>query len=116
MEIKPETYSPQPSITQLVIDENRSYFMPERDTTYKLKYNQSIRFHYISLTYHNALNNKYEWQLQGLDDRWHAAANQTSQAFATLAPGRYAFSVKSANASNVCNLVMKGKLGFQHRS
>ncbi|HUR32104.1 MAG TPA: two-component regulator propeller domain-containing protein [Saprospiraceae bacterium] len=100
-EIQPENYSPMPSVTQVKIDEKVSYLMPEADTTFRIKYNQSIRFNYISLTYHNAANNKYAWQLKGLDDRWHNAGNVTSQPFASLAPGRYSFSIKSANASNV---------------
>ncbi len=75
--------------------------MPESDTTFRIRYDQSIRFNYVSLTYHNAANHKYAWQLRGLDDRWHPSGNLTSQPFATLSPGTYSFSVKSANAGNV---------------
>jgi signal transduction histidine kinase len=75
--------------------------MPEPDTTFRLKHNQSIRFNYISLTYHDAASNKYAWQLKGLDNQWHNTGNATTQPFASLSPGEYTFSVKSANASNI---------------
>ncbi len=100
-EIKPETYSPQPLITRLVIDEDSTFLFPFQDILFRLRYNQSIRFNFISLTHQHAANNKYAWKLSGLDDHWHPIANATTQSFTTLAPGEYTFSVMSSNASDV---------------
>ncbi len=100
-QLKTESYSPSPMVTEIVIDEEQIIRIPKQDTTYRFRYNQSIRFNYISLTYHNAANNLYQWHLKGLDERWHDAGNLTSQPFATLGPGKYSFSVRSANANEV---------------
>jgi ligand-binding sensor domain-containing protein/two-component sensor histidine kinase len=97
--LRPDMDNPKPYITRVVIDE-KSYFLPGADTTFELKYNQRISFHFTSLNYQTASSIKYTWQLKGLDDRWQNTGNITNQPFASLAPGDYTFNVKSINANN----------------
>ncbi len=100
-DVKSQVYSPVPQITALIVDERTMHHLPGSDSLYEIKYKQGIRFNYISLTYSNAEANQYEWQLQGFDNNWHPAGNQTTQAFTSLAPGSYTFLVRSSNAANV---------------
>lgn len=99
--VKKQAYSPAPQITQLIIDEKKVYHLPGSDTVFTVNYKQAIRFNYISLTYNNAVANQYQWQLKGFDHDWHPVGNQATQVFTSLAPGTYAFLIRSSNAADV---------------
>lgn len=99
--IKKQGYSSRPEITQIVLDEKETHWLPGSDTVFRINYNQSIRFNFTSLNYENSSSNQYAWKLEGMNNEWHPVGNQTSQAYAALRPGKYVFHVKSANASGV---------------
>lgn len=98
-DVKKQTYSPPPQITGLIVDEKQVHHLPGSDSLFTIEYKQGIRFNYISLTYLNAEANQYQWKLEGFDEKWHPAGNQTTQAFTSLSPGVYTFLVRSANAA-----------------
>ncbi len=99
--VKKQIYSPAPLVTELIVDEKTNYHFPGNNELFTLDYKQGIRFNYVSLTYLNAEANRYQWKLEGFDEKWHPAGNQTTQVFTSLSPGTYTFFVRSANAAGV---------------
>ena len=99
--VKKQAYSTATQIKQLIIDDKKVYHLPGSDTVFTVNYKQAIRLNYISLTYNNAVANQYQWQLKGFDNDWHPVGNQATQVFTSLAPGTYAFLIRSSNAADV---------------
>jgi signal transduction histidine kinase/ligand-binding sensor domain-containing protein/DNA-binding response OmpR family regulator len=81
-------------------NEQRVYTMQEVE----LKHNQNmITFEYAALNYAKANKNKYLYKLEGLEDRWIDAGNQTTVTYSNLAPGTYTFKVKGSNSDGLWN-------------
>lgn len=59
-----------------------------------------IGFEFALLDYTRPEDNQYEYQLQGLQDKW-IATNINSITFSNLAPGNYIFKVRGANNDGV---------------
>jgi len=59
-----------------------------------------IGFEFALLDYTRPEDNLYEYQMQGLQDKW-IATNNNSITFSNLAPGRYTFKVRGANNDGV---------------
>ncbi len=75
-----------------------------------LSYDQNyINIEYVALDFNLSGNNRFMYQVEGLNEEWTDAGNRRFASFAQLAPGSYKFRVKASNSdgvfsSNVANL------------
>lgn len=72
----------------------------------ELAYNQNtIAIEYVPLEFTNPLKNKVQYMLEGADEDWLQAGNQTVARYTNLPPGNYVFKVKACNNDEVWNTV-----------
>ena len=75
-----------------------------------LSYDQNyINIEYVALDFNLSGNNRFMYQVEGLNEEWTDAGNRRFASFAQLAPGSYVFKVKASNSdgvfsNNVANL------------
>ncbi|MBX2857834.1 MAG: diguanylate cyclase [Cellvibrionaceae bacterium] len=70
----------------------------------ELDHKQSmITFEFAALNYVNPHRNRYQYTLNGFDDKWIDAGNQRSATYTNLNPGKYEFRVRGANEDDVGN-------------
>ncbi|WP_298711127.1 sensor histidine kinase [uncultured Chitinophaga sp.] len=70
----------------------------------ELPYNQNtIAIEYVPLEFTNPLKNKVQYMLEGADEDWLMAGNQSMARYTNLAPGTYLFKVKACNNDEVWN-------------
>lgn len=63
-----------------------------------LKYNQNyFTIDFVALNFMNAADNRYAYQLQGVDKDFIQVGNARSATYANIEPGSYVFTVKAAN-------------------
>ena len=55
----------------------------------------TIKIYYGIADMAKGANARYSYMLEGLDDKWHDAGNETDVTFRNLDPGRYTFKVKA---------------------
>lgn len=72
----------------------------------ELPYNQNtIAIEYVPLEFTNPLKNKVQYMLEGADEDWLMAGNQSVARYTNLRPGNYTFKVKACNNDEVWNPV-----------
>ena len=72
----------------------------------ELPYNQNtIAIEYVPLEFTNPLKNKVQYMLEGADEDWLMAGNQSVARYTNLRPGNYIFKVKACNNDEVWNTV-----------
>ncbi len=70
----------------------------------ELPYNQNtIAIEYVPLEFTNPLKNKVQYMLEGADEDWLMAGNQSMARYTNLRPGSYIFKVKACNNDEVWN-------------
>lgn len=70
----------------------------------QLDYESSnLTFEVTALSYVNPGQNRYQYQMEGLDDEWHSIDNNGKIYFAKLPPGNYVLKVKGANNDLIWN-------------
>jgi signal transduction histidine kinase len=80
----------------------RSYFPSPKQID--LRYNENyFSIDFIALNLLNARDNKYSYQLSGLDKNWIQSRNEHSVTYSNLGAGQYVFKVKAANNDGVWN-------------
>ena len=84
-------------------DENELLKAPLNETeTITFSYDQNIfTIDYIALNYAHLGQNKYAYQLEGLESDWNYVDNKRSATYTNLAAGEYTFKVKAANTDGV---------------
>ncbi len=83
-------------------DNRQSYFPLPREVN--LTYDQNyFSIDFIALNLMNATDNKYAYQLTGLDKRWIQSGSDHSVTYSSLSPGKYTFKVKASNNDGVWN-------------
>ena len=71
----------------------------------ELPYNQNtIAIEYVPLEFTNPLKNKVQYMLEGVDEDWLMAGNQSVARYTNLRPGNYTFKVKACNNDEVWNM------------
>lgn len=69
-----------------------------------LKYNQNmLTLDFASLNYAKSNKNKYQYRLDGLEDKWVDAGNVRTATYSNLAPGTYSFRVRGSNSDGLWN-------------
>ncbi|MFY8107651.1 MAG: ligand-binding sensor domain-containing protein [Bacteroidia bacterium] len=67
-----------------------------------LSYDQNyINIEYVALDFNLSGNNRFMYQVDGLNEEWTDAGNRRFASFAQLAPGSYTFRVKASNSDGV---------------
>ena len=67
-----------------------------------LPYDQNrISFHYVGINYKSQDKILYQYNLEGLDDKWISAGTKTEIAYSNLPPNRYSFKVRAVNKDEV---------------
>jgi ligand-binding sensor domain-containing protein/serine phosphatase RsbU (regulator of sigma subunit) len=81
-----------------------NYENREMEAGMKLKYNErSVVFDYYSICLTNPDVVRYKVKLEGADEEWQPATDQTRANFSALPPGKYTFMVKASNSQGVWN-------------
>ncbi|RAW00608.1 two-component regulator propeller domain-containing protein [Pseudochryseolinea flava] len=69
-----------------------------------LEHSQSVfSLHFAALNFSHADKNSYAYMLEGFDQDWIAAGNNTTATYTNLDPGEYVFKVRGSNNDNVWN-------------
>ena len=69
-----------------------------------LPYNKNhLSFSFVGINLHNPERVRYKWILEGFDNDWSPANEQTQATYSSLPPGNYIFKVKSCNEDGVWN-------------
>lgn len=77
------------------IQRNGLPYMPE------LSYDQNqLTFHIAGIQFGAGVNIRYEYQLEGLDNKWNQLADGSSVSYSNLQPGHYRFVVRAGNSNN----------------
>ncbi len=83
-------------------DNRRSYFPLPKDIN--LSYDENyFSIDFIALNLMNASDNKYAYQLEGLDKSWIPGGPERTVTYSNLGAGRYVFKVKASNNDGVWN-------------
>jgi len=83
-------------------DNRRSYFPLPKEIN--LSYDENyFSIDFIALNLMNAGDNKYAYQLTGLDKNWIQSGSEHSATYSNLSAGKYTFKVKAANNDGVWN-------------
>lgn len=96
---------PRVRINTLKINNTRQLFIINgNDKHIRLRYNQNyFTVDFAALSFINAADNQYAYQLQGVDKNFVYAGNVRSATYANIEPGSYVFKVKAANNDGVWN-------------
>lgn len=71
-----------------------------------LDYNQNFfSFEFAALNYINSAENRYAYQLEGIDKAWNQAGTKRFADYTDIKPGTYTFKVKAANNDGLWNEV-----------
>jgi len=83
-------------------DNRQSYFPSPKEIN--LSYNENyFSIDFIALNLMNAGDNKYAYQLTGLDKNWIQSGKEHSVTYSNLGAGKYTFKIKAANNDGVWN-------------
>jgi ligand-binding sensor domain-containing protein len=67
-----------------------------------LSYDQNyVNIEYVALDFNLSGNNRFMYQVDGLNEEWTDAGNRRFASFAQLAPGSYTFKVKASNSDGI---------------
>ena len=88
-------------ITELNV---RNEVWPLADSVINLKHDENfLSFGFAALTYAQAEQNQYAYQLMGVDRNWVQNGNRHFASYTNLPPGHYTFRVKAANSDGIWN-------------
>ena len=69
-----------------------------------LRHNENyFSFEFASLSFYNAEENQYEYQLEGVDKNWVNSGSGRFAAYTDIEPGKYVFRVRATNNDGVWN-------------
>ncbi|MBD2753484.1 hybrid sensor histidine kinase/response regulator transcription factor [Spirosoma validum] len=88
-------------ITELKV---RDQVRPLNDSVITLEHDENfLSFSFAALTYTQAGQNQYAYQLVGVDKDWAQSGNRHFANYTNLPPGTYVFRVKAANSDGIWN-------------
>lgn len=104
-EVKPNSFTPQTSITEILINNEPLYYNFEKEEAVALKHNQNnLLIRFSAMSYFKPGKNMFSYKLDGYDASWRFVdAGQRLAQYANLKTGAYTFKVKSANSSGLWN-------------
>jgi ligand-binding sensor domain-containing protein len=99
--LKENTYSPDPLITALNINDSSWNFKSGSQGGPKLEFNHRqnfMTFFFAVNNFSNQNNNQFVYRLKGLSDNWTNCGNRNFANYTSLPPGSYTFQLRSANS------------------
>lgn len=99
--LKENTYSPDPLITALNVNDSSWNFKAVDPDGKRLHFNHNQNFVTVFFAvnnFSNHNNNKFTYRLKGLSDNWTNSGNRNFANYTSLPPGHYTFQLRSANS------------------
>ncbi len=115
---RPENIQPNAFVPQVIIDRMEILYDPVSPGSHPdildkqlsetkeitLNHKQStFSFEYLALSYSQSSRNKYQYMLEGFDDKWVNAGNRRIASYTNVPPGEYIFKVKGSNNDGFWN-------------
>jgi len=91
---------PLTQITQLLVNLEERKMIANLALNYREK---SVVFHYKSICFTNPEAVRYKIMLEGIDEDWRPATQQTFVTYSPLPPGKYTFKVMASNNNGIWN-------------
>ncbi len=82
---------------------SKSTYFPDSTLTYKIKYNRIVTISFTLPDYHNSSDNRYQFKVKGLNNKWSAIQKENSVSLIGLSPGKYTIFIKGENSFNKWN-------------
>jgi len=104
-DVKPNTYVPTTTITEILVNDTIFNYSKLSDGKVRLSHQENnITFKFSALSFYKPDKNIFAYILEGLHDEWqYADASVRITQFQELGAGEYVFKVKSANSSELWN-------------
>ncbi len=101
-QLTPNTFSPQPIITSMMVNDS----LIRQDFIHKNAIELAFNQNFITLTFavnnfSNQNKNSFAYQLIGIDKNWVNSENKNIARYTSLPPGSYVFQLKSANSDGI---------------
>jgi len=97
--LKANTFSPQPVITGIMVNDVSRPVPAQKPEPLQLRYNENfLSFQFAVTNFSNEKNNRFSYRLKGLSDSWSPLSTTDKAGFTSLPPGEYAFELKSVNS------------------
>ncbi|MFD3003317.1 two-component regulator propeller domain-containing protein [Pontibacter toksunensis] len=103
-EIHPNTYVPPVAITQFYLFDRP---VPGRQEAKEIALRHDQNFfsiEFAALNYTSPSNNRYAYQLEGVDRQWVQSGTRRLASYTDIAPGTYTFRVRGSNNDGVWNM------------
>ncbi len=109
--LKPNTYIPPIAFTKFLHyntdDEEGKPILEngisERDSIFLSYKDNIISLEFAALSFHNNLENRYRYRLEGFNENWIQLENNRTVTFTNLSPGSYELRVLGSNNDNIWN-------------
>lgn len=97
--LKANTFSPQPVITGILVNDVSRPASVNRPEHLELRHNENfLSFQFAVTNFSNEKNNRFSYRLKGLSDSWSPLTTADKAGFTSLPPGEYVFELKSVNS------------------
>ena len=97
--LKPNTFSPQPVITGIMVNDTPWPVSDRNRGNIRLRHNENfISFQFAATNFSNEKNNRFSYRLKGLNDNWSPLSTDDKAGFTSLPPGDYVFELRSVNS------------------
>jgi two-component sensor histidine kinase len=99
--LKENTFSPNPLITAINVNDSPWQFKLHSSNSDQLQLNHKDNFitiFFAVTNFSNHNNNQFSYRLKGLTDSWTNCGNRNFANYTSLPPGNYTFQLKSANS------------------
>lgn len=97
--LKENTYSPDPLITALNVNDSSWNFKSPGANKLSFNYRQNFLTIFFAVNnFSNHNNNQFTYRLKGLTDNWTNCGNRNFANYTSLPPGDYTFQLRSANS------------------
>lgn len=97
--LKPNTFSPQPVITGITVNDASRPVSFQNQEALRLRYDENfLSVQFAVANFSNEKNNRFSYRLKGLNDSWSPLSTSDRAGFTSLPPGEYTFELKSVNS------------------
>jgi len=110
LQLKQNSFSPQPLITAINVNDNPWSLSENPNMAQRLSLNHKQNFldiHFAVNNFSNEANNLFSYRLKGLTDNWSTPSTNNVASFTSLPPRQYVFELRSANSDGKWSNVIK---------
>lgn len=100
----PNTHAPTVVIEGVILDDTPLDVLDIMEETFPVAANiKRIVFKFTALSFTIPQRVRFEYKLEGYDDRWHSCGTAREIAYTNLNPGTYSFKVRASNNDGMVN-------------